>query len=115
MGIQSFSEDAILVTLPREPQSGDELKVAAEAASAQQDQDVIVDCSRVGILTSESICSLMVLERTLLGQGRKMVLCSVPPPIQQVLERVGLASVFCFAEDEASALQSLRGDRYGYG
>jgi anti-anti-sigma regulatory factor len=107
MGIQHLSDRAILVTLPREPQSGAELQAVAGMVSSGCARHVIVDFSLVEIISSEVICSLMVLDRSLKQVDRQLVLCSVGPQIKQVLLRVELCDLFRFAEDEFSALQSL--------
>jgi anti-anti-sigma regulatory factor len=107
MGIQHLSDRALLVTLPREPQSGAELQAVAKMISPTRPRHVVVDFSLVEIMPSEVICSLMVLTRLLEDMDRQLILCSVAPQIREVFTRVELVKLFRFADDEFSALQSL--------
>ncbi len=107
MGIQHLSDRALLVTLPREPQSGAELQAVAMMVGPTRPRHVIVDFSLVEIMPSEVICNLMVLSRLLEEIDRQLVLCSVAPQITDVFRRVELVGLFRFADDEFSALQSL--------
>jgi anti-anti-sigma factor len=107
MGIQHLSDRALLVTLPREPQSRAELQAVMEMIDPVRARHIIVDFSLVEIMPSEVICNLMVLARRMEEIGRQLVLCSVSHQIKDVFHRVGLAELFRFTEDEFSALQSL--------
>ena len=115
MGIQNFSEDILLVTLPEQPQRGDELETITQIVSDQPVYDVVVDFSRVEMLISESICSLMILEKLLGGVGHRLILCNVPSEIRGILARVGLEAFFEFTDDEFQALQFLRRASSFYG
>jgi anti-anti-sigma regulatory factor len=104
MGIQSLSEDVLLITLPEQPQQGDELETVNNMLSETVDRDVVIDFSKVEMLTSESICGLMILDKLLRGSGRRLVLCSLPSAIKQIFVRTGLLTVFQFADSEPDAL-----------
>jgi anti-anti-sigma regulatory factor len=107
MATQSLSSRVLLITLPREPQSGSELEMAAHTARRGPDRDVIVDFSLVEAMPAGTICNLIILQRLLNAASRQLVLCSVPPPIVITFKRVGLRKLFRFATDEFTALQSL--------
>jgi anti-anti-sigma regulatory factor len=109
MAIQNLSSHVLLITLPKEPQSGNELEMAAHAARSGPDRDVIVDFSLVEAMPAGTICNLIILERLLNASGRQLVLCSVSPVVTVAFKRVGLGKLFRFAEDEFTALQSLEG------
>jgi len=110
VGVQEFSENVLLVTLPVEPQQGDELDKVKNMLCEEANRDIIVDFSKVMILTSESLSELMVLDR-ILGESRRfMVLCNVPSKIQHIFMRTGLAAIFEFAKDELAALQYIRSE-----
>ena len=66
MGFQNWSDDIILVDLPREPRMRSELKTLIEIVRDRGDCDVVVDFSSVDIMTSTSISGLLRL-RKLLG------------------------------------------------
>jgi len=108
VGIENFVGDVFLVRLPLNPYRGDELEALNEMASQGCERDVIIDLSAVRILTSESICSLMILDKYLSTAGRQLVFCGASPEIMHVFERTGLASVFEFADNEYAALQHLQ-------
>lgn len=108
MGIQNFSKDILLITLPQQPQHGEEIDIVNKLLSESVDFDVLVDFTEVEILTSESICSLMILDKLLTGSGRKLVLYNLPSAIKQIFIRTGLLTVFVLADDEFDAVQHIR-------
>ena len=108
MGIQTFTEDILLITLPEQPQHGDEIDIVNKLLSDSVDFDVMVDFSKVEMLTSESICGLMILSKLLQGAGRKLVLYNLPSAIQQIFVRTGLVTVFDLADDELDAQQHIK-------
>jgi anti-anti-sigma regulatory factor len=114
MATQNLSEHVLLITLPAEPQSSNDLEVMARSTHPGSDHDVIVDFGHVEILPSATICNLIVLERVLSAAGRHLVLCSVPPNITVVFRRVGLHKLFRFADDELAAMQALDRGEYTY-
>ena len=107
MTFQNLSGDLLVVTLPEQPQLGTELENLHEVADEQCDRDVVIDLCRVEMLTSESICDLMILNTTLIGLGRKLILCNLPAPIMKIFQRTGLDQVFCFADSKAAAMEFL--------
>ncbi|MHC4207023.1 MAG: STAS domain-containing protein [Planctomycetota bacterium] len=108
MGIQTFSEDILLITLPEQPQHGDEIDIVNKLLSDSVDFDVMIDFSKVEMLTSGSICGLMILSKLLHGAERKLVLYNLPPAIKQIFERTGLVTVFDLADDESDAQQHIK-------
>ena len=44
MGIQYLSDQALLVTLPKEPHLGNDIEIAIRLTSGSGARDVIVDC-----------------------------------------------------------------------
>jgi anti-anti-sigma regulatory factor len=107
MAMQHLSQRVLLITLPKEPQSSNELEVAAHAARSRSDQDIIVDFSLVETIPTGTICNLIILERLVSAAGRQLVLCSVNAAAAATFKRVGLGKLFRFATDEFAAVQSL--------
>jgi anti-anti-sigma regulatory factor len=107
MGVQHLTKDVLLVTLPKEPQTGSDLEFVTRLASSDRARDIIVNFSLVEIVPSSTICQPMALERALAEAGHQLVLCSLSPTIHGIFRRVGLAGIFRFAYDEFAALQSL--------
>jgi anti-anti-sigma regulatory factor len=107
VAIQKLSESILLVALSEQPQQGDELEEVTRILSENAERDVVVDFAQVRMLTSETLCNLMILERLLRESGRLLVLCNVSAEVKHVFVRTGLVTVFGFAEDESAALQQL--------
>ena len=108
MGIRNLSEDILLVDLPQQPQQSDELDAVNTMLSEAIDRDIVMDFYKVKMLTSESICGLLILAKLLTGAGHQLVLCSLPPAINDIFVRTGLLSVFEFADTESDALAHLK-------
>ena len=114
MAIETVSEDILLVTLPEQPQNGNEIDLVNKMLSETVDYDVIMDFGKVKMLTSSTLCSLMILERLLRGGGRQFVICNVPSMIKQIFARTGLMSVFELSEDQQVALAEIRSRRISW-
>ena len=98
---------AFVITLPAQPLQDEELEAAIRRAESGVAQHVIVCFLRVEIMSSATICNLIILERLLDGMDRQMVLCSLPSQIMEVFRRVGLQSLFVFANDLCAARRWL--------
>jgi anti-anti-sigma regulatory factor len=107
MAMQHLSQHVLLITLPKEPQSSNDLELAAHAARSQTDRNIIINFSLVETLPTATICSLIILERLVSAAGRQLVLCSVPPQAMKAFKRMGLWKLFRFTRDELAALQLL--------
>jgi len=108
VGIENYLEDVLFVSLPKEPHFGTELETLNEIASEGCNRNVIIDFSQVKVLTSESICGLMILDKYLASSARHLVFFGASEAIKHIFERTGLAAVFQFADDEYLALQAVR-------
>ncbi len=107
MAILNLSEHVLLVTLPAESQSTGDMETVMRSIRSTADCDVIVDFSLAEILSSATLCNLLMMERMLSMTDHQLILCSVPSSIRGVFTRVGLHKLFRFADDEFAALQSL--------
>jgi anti-anti-sigma regulatory factor len=108
MGIQNFSEDVLLIILPKQPQHGYEIEIINKLLSDSVDFDVLVDFSKVEILTSGSICGLILLDKLLKRSGHKLAFFNIPSAIKQIFVRTGLHAVFDLADDEFDAIQHIQ-------
>jgi anti-anti-sigma regulatory factor len=108
MGIQNYSENVLEVNLPEQPQHGQEIDVVNKMLSRSVDFDVMVDFTEVEMLTSETICGLMILSKLLKGAGRKLVLYNLPSSIKQIFVRTGLLTVFDLVDDKFAALEYIQ-------
>jgi anti-anti-sigma factor len=112
MALQDLSDQVSLITLPREPHLNRDLEIATRLAGSKWSRHVVVDFSRVQIMPSAVLCSLIILRRLLNTKGRQLILCSLSPNITGIFRRVGLQNLFHFAEDRIAALHALEQDVY---
>jgi len=108
MGFQNWSDDVILVDLPREPRMRSELKTLVEIVRDRGDCDVVMDFASVDIMTSTSISGLLRLRKLLADCAHRLIFCNVPAATRGVFGVVGLDEVFEFAEDKFAALANLQ-------
>ena len=108
MGIQNWSENIILVDLPAEPQIVDELKQVTEMVRDRGDCDVVIDFSKVDIITSSGLSSLLRLRKLLVDCGHQLVFCSVAAATQGIFTVTGLDGVFEAVDDKFVALAGLQ-------
>jgi len=108
MGIQNWSEDVILVDLPAEPQTGDELKSVTEMVRDRGDCEVVIDFSSVDIVTSSSLSKFLKLRKLLNDCGHRLIFCNVAPATKGIFTVTGIDSIFTFVDDKFIALASLQ-------
>ena len=108
MGIQNWSEDILLVDLPAEPEMGEELKTATQMARDRGDCEVVIDFSKVDIVTSSSLSKLLRLKKLLSDCGHRLVFCNVAPATKGIFTVTGLDGIFEIVDDKFIALASLQ-------
>jgi len=108
MGIKNLPEGVLFVTLPKQPHMSNELERINGIASNSTDHDVVIDFSKVKILTSASVCNLMILKELLSGLGHQLVLCSVSTQVRNIFTVTGLEGLFEFANDKFGALDLMQ-------
>ena len=79
MGIQDISENVILADVSTEPSLNEELKNVTEVVRERGDCDVVIDFSKVDIVTSSSLSKLLKLRKLLMDCNRRLVLCRCIP------------------------------------
>lgn len=79
MGIQNWSEDIVLVDMPLEPEMGEELKTITQIIRDRGDCEVVIDFSRVDIITSSSLSKLLRLKKLVSDCGHRLIFCNVAP------------------------------------
>ncbi len=108
MDIRHLESDILFASLPAEPQLGPELALLRSNSLGAQDKHLILDLSRVEIITSPSIGGLLLLRRTLSERGRRLILCNVHLATRCILRVVGLDRLFEVTPDRFGALEALR-------
>ena len=106
MSIGDWSDDIILVNLPRRLQEHDELQEVVEIVQ-ERSRNVVVDFSSVGIAGCATLTRLLQLRQVLQDHGRTLVLCSVAPATRGVFTIARLDEVFDFVRDKFAALAHL--------
>jgi anti-anti-sigma regulatory factor len=109
MAVKTLSDNCILVVLSKEPLLRDELEAVNETVSKKPETDVIVDFSSVEVLTSSSISSLLLLQKWVRANERRLILCSVALPTKGIFSVAGLSKGFEFADNKSAALKLLQG------
>lgn len=107
MGVEHWSENVVLVSLPGEPQTVEDLTEVAEWISEREDCDVVVDCSQVGRMGRSSCRLLLELHGALRLRGHQLLLCGSRPALKKAFPTPALAHVLRFAEDRFTALARL--------
>ena len=108
MQVQNLSEDVVFVVLPAEPQISDALKSFNKTVSTRCDFDVIIDFSKVEMLTSPSISNLVILQRWVYGSGHRLVFCNVSFATRCIFRTVRLDAFIDFADDKFAALELIQ-------
>ena len=108
MGIQNWSDNIILVDLPKEPEVVDELKAVTEIVRDRADCDVIIDFSAIDIITSSSLSALLRLHKLLTDCQCRLVFSSVAAATKAVFTVTGIDELFEFVDDKFIALASLQ-------
>ena len=108
MGIDHSSHGILTVILPPEPKLGSELETVANIVRDGADCDIVVDFSNVDIVTSSNLSKLLRLNKLLGELGHRLVLCSVPSPIEDIFKIVGLNVVFEVTSDKSAALAFIK-------
>ena len=108
MGIQNWSEDIVLVDLPQEPEMGEELKTVTQVVRDRGDCEVVIDFSKVDIVTSSSLSKLLRLKKLLGDCGHRLVFCSVAPATKGIFTVTGLDGIFEIVDDKFVALAGLQ-------
>ncbi len=107
MDIRQLETHVLLVPLPGEPQLRPELALVRRNLAQMQGKHLIVDFSRVEIITSPSIGDLLLLQKVVSLWGGRLIFCSVRLVTKCILRTVGLDLCFEFAEDRSKALRAL--------
>ena len=109
MGIENWSEGIVLVSLAAEPEMKDELKtLLASVKEREGDCDVVIDFSKVDIITAASLSKLLRLRKMLADSSHRLVLCSVAPATKGIFTVTGIDGVFTIVDDKFIALASLQ-------
>jgi anti-anti-sigma factor len=105
--IYELSDEYLFVGLTGCDMLNKELKHVNETLEKNPRHHVIMDLSRITMLTSSHISNLILLHNLLEQNGRRLVLCQVSFQVKCEFTVCGLRDIFHFAEDKYEALDKL--------
>lgn len=105
MNQQPWSKPLVIVELPAEPHTYDELETVTQVAVNRPDSDIIIDFSRIENLDRRSMLSLVVLHRLLEKSMRHLGFCHIQPALKATLQQHGLAKVIEKRPDQDIVLE----------
>jgi len=103
-----LSDECLFVSLAEHKTLTKVLQSTREIVHKNQQYNLIIDFTKVIILTSRHLSELMMLRNILDQNGQRLILCNVPFQIMCEFRVAGLRKVFEFAEDKFTALETLR-------
>ena len=105
--IHELSDDCLFVGLTDYATLGKELRHINDVLESNPDHNVIMDFSKVQMLTSSNLSNLMILHNLLQNSGHQLILCNVSFQVKCEFTVCGLREVFHFAEDKFQAMAQL--------
>ncbi|MBN1509289.1 MAG: hypothetical protein JW955_20760 [Sedimentisphaerales bacterium] len=108
MDTRLLEPDVLYVFLPPEPMLRPELTLLRTPQFETGDRHLILDLSRVEIITSPSIGNLLLLQRRQAQRGRRLVLCGARLATKCIFRVAGLDTMLDFVDDKSEALKAVR-------
>ena len=108
MNVRLLESDVLFAFLPPEPQTQPELRLLWKHLSEREPLHLVIDMSRVEIITSPSIGTLLLFRRLQSERGVRLLLCEARLATKCILRVVGLDSIFDYAKDKSDALKVVR-------
>lgn len=107
MDIRLIEPDVLFAFLPAEPGTRAELALLRSHLKERDSLHLIIDLSRVEIISSPSIGGLLFLRKMQAEREVKLLLCQMHLATRCVLRVVGLDTVFECVTDKAEALRVI--------
>jgi anti-anti-sigma regulatory factor len=108
MGIERWSQDAILVDLPADLTKHNGLPRVIALLRDEGACDVVMDFSKVQVVGGVWLTHLQKIQRLVKQAGRKLILCDVAPATRGIFTIAHIDDLFQFAADRFTALASPR-------
>jgi anti-anti-sigma regulatory factor len=102
-----LESDVLFVALQAEPQLGSELALLRDRVAREPDLHLILDVSRVEIITSPNLGRLLLLRRLLTERRRRLILFNMRLATRCIFRVAGLDTFFEYAQDQAEALNAV--------
>ena len=108
MTIHNMSHKAIIVKLPTEPEIAEELELASKIVTEKPGFDMVMDCSKMGLVTCSALCGFMKLHKILTDRGRHLFFCNVGAITRGVLSIYGFDRIFQVLDETMESLESSK-------
>ena len=110
MDARLVEPNVLLAFPPSEPLLQPELRLLGKHLSEREPLHLVMDMSRVEIITSPSIGGLLVLRKLQLERCGRLILCNLRLATKCILRVVGLDMAFEYVGDKPEALKALRNE-----
>jgi anti-sigma B factor antagonist len=108
MGIQDLTENILLLEASPEPSLNEDLANVMDVVRERGDCcDLVIDFSKVDIVTSSSLSKLLKLRKLLIDCNHSLILCSVARATKGIFSVTALDSVFTMAADKTAAVDEI--------
>ena len=108
MPIEKWSDQILVVELQDDPAFTDDLTAAIDETASKTSMDVVLDFTGVTYLNSSNIAKLLRLRKQLLGNKRRLVLCTINTNVWGLFMVTGLDNVFEIADTVAIGLTAVQ-------
>lgn len=100
--------NVLLVELPcREPRITEQFRAVNDIISKDNNNDVIIDFSKVEIINSSNISNLIILQKMLKDSGHQLFLSQVSVMTKCIFVVAGLTEMFNFVESPDKAFETI--------
>jgi anti-anti-sigma factor len=83
------------------------LEAVLQEALAQGKYHLLIHLGQVRYLSSNGLKALLVARQNARSHGGDLILCCIPPRVQEILEITGLTQIFAIYESEEEASSAL--------
>ena len=110
MHLEEHAEGAVMVVAPvgrLDSATSPDLSVRLDQLADGGGQRLVLDLARVDFVSSAGLRAILSALKRLKGGHGDLALCSVQPPVQEVLEISGFASLLQIHPGRAAAIEAL--------
>lgn len=109
----TWSQDIIIVQLPSEPRTSDEIETVSEIVLERNNCDVILDFSQVDTVSCLILCQFVKLQRTMTDLGRCLFFCNLSAKTRSIFTVNGFDRIFKIVERNTVAFEWSRDPKKG--
>lgn len=108
MAIETYPDHIISAELPPEPDIRREVEKIIEIVKVGTGFDVVLDFSRIDIITSLSLSGFLQLRRIVTDTGHRLIFSNVALLTKDIFKVTCFEGLFDYADDKAAALENLQ-------